>query len=283
VQATWQTPVEDSLRGIGGGLVLGLPLLYTMEVWWLGETATSARALAILLVTVVPVSLLVRTGGFREQIDVRAVDILVDTIVAIALGVVAAALVLFALQRVSLSTPWPMAVRMVVFEAAPFAVGAAIGRELFRRAPDEVGGDEAGPAEDDEGVRGTLWDLGATAVGAMFIASSIAPTDEVTMLTAGIEPHGLIALVVLSLLVSYGIVFLAGFSDQEKRRKQTGVLQHPLTETVVAYVVSLIVAAGALWFFDKVDLRDPAVLTLHRTVVLGFPAAIGGAAGRIVA
>jgi len=281
VPDAWRTPIEDTLRGLGGGLVFGLPLLYTMEVWWLGQTASSAQAVAVLLVVLVPVSLLVATSGFREQRNVGPRDVVMDTVVAMALGLVASAVVLLTLQRIGGGTPLPVAVRTIVFEAAPFAVGAAIGREVFRRAPDEGGGED--PAEHDEGVRGTLWDLGATALGAMFIASSIAPTDEIPMLTAGIEPAGLITLMVLSLLASYGIVFLAGFSDQEKRHKQAGVLQHPLTETVVAYVLALVVAAGTLWFFDNVDFADPAMITLERTVVLGFPAAVGGAAGRIVA
>jgi hypothetical protein len=33
---TWRPVLTDQLRGIAGGLVLGAPFLYTMEVWWAG-------------------------------------------------------------------------------------------------------------------------------------------------------------------------------------------------------------------------------------------------------
>ena len=39
-------------------------------------------------------------------------------------------------------------------------------------------------------MRGTVWDLGATTVGAVFVGLSIALTDEVPVLAAGIEQRG---------------------------------------------------------------------------------------------
>ena len=36
----------------------------------------------------------------------------------------------------------------------------------------------------------------------------------------------------VSLVISYGIVFEAGFGDQQARREQQGILQHPVTETM---------------------------------------------------
>ena len=44
-------PVSNSLReyarGIAGGLMFSLPLLYTMEVWWTGFVAEPMRLLAL--------------------------------------------------------------------------------------------------------------------------------------------------------------------------------------------------------------------------------------------
>lgn len=273
------------LRGIGGGLVFGVPLLYTMEVWWLGQTADPGHALVGLLLTFVPVFLLVGSAGFRRRPNLTLDEILVDGVVAVALGLLSVAVVLVILQRITLTMPLSTAAQMMVFEAAPFAVGAAVARELFNRATDQPQRqrEERRPkrGDDDEGVRGTVWDLGATVVGATFIGLSIAPTDEVPMLAAGIEQPWLVVLVAASLLVTYAIVFAAGFSDEEHRRQQTGVLQRPMTETAVAYLMSLVVSGAMLWFFGNLD-TDPVGGALAHAVVLSFPASIGGAAGRLV-
>lgn len=82
-----------------------------------------------------------------------------------------------------------------------------------------------------------------------------------------------------SLAISYLIVFVAGFSGEQQRRDQAGVLQHPITETVVCYLVALVSAITMLALFHR--LRGPWTLDLSRAVVLALPAAVGGAAGRL--
>ncbi len=283
----WETALEDVLRGIGGGLVFGVPLLYTMEMWSLGLTTEPSAALLRLVLTFVPVFLLVASSGFRKTPDLTRLDVFVDVVTVMGLGLLAVTVVLVILQRLTLSTPLPTALKMVVFEAAPFAVGAAVASEVFDRGSDEPRRrreEHSRPTARDDaarGARGTAWDLGATAVGATFIGLSIAPTDEVPMLAAGIAQPWLVVLVGASLLVTYAIVFAAGFSDEERRRAQTGVLQRPMTETGVAYLLSLAISAGLLWFFGNLDATTPGVALAH-AVVLSFPASIGGAAGRLV-
>ncbi len=284
----WEASLQDALRGIAGGLLFGVPLLYTMEVWWLGQTAEPRRALLSLALTMVPVFLLVASSGFRSAPDLTRLDVLVDAVTVVGLGHLSVAVVLVMLQRITLDTPFTTAAQMIVFEAAPFAIGAAVAREVFSRSTDQPPRQghqtllRGGHNGVKEGARGTVRDLGATAVGALFIAMSIAPTDEIPMLAAGIEQPWLAALIVASLLVTYAIVFAAGFSDEGRRRQQTGVLQRPITETAVAYLVSLTISGLMLWFFGNLDTGVPVGAALARTVVLSLPASIGGAAGRLV-
>jgi putative integral membrane protein (TIGR02587 family) len=148
---------------------------------------------------------------------------------------------------------------------------------------DEAGGgpDAGGPAGDQD-INATLVDVGATLLGAVFIAFNIAPTDEVPLLTAAMSPAWICAVVGVSLLVSYGIVFAAGFGSQEDRRRSAGVIQHPITETLFCYLLALVAAAFMLWFFQRWEPGDPFDMVLHQTIVLGLPAAVGGAAGRLV-
>ncbi|MBW3537739.1 MAG: TIGR02587 family membrane protein, partial [Actinobacteria bacterium] len=56
-EGIWADESQDLARGIAGGLLFGVPLLYTMEVWWLGGTTSPPRMLVILGVTLVPVTL----------------------------------------------------------------------------------------------------------------------------------------------------------------------------------------------------------------------------------
>ena len=101
------------------------------------------------------------------------------------------------------------------------------------------------------------------------------------MLAARMGPPGLFGLVAVSLVVSFSIVFVAGFANEELRHSQQGVLQHPMTETVACYLISLLCAAAMLWFFQRLDLGAPLADTMTNVLVLGLPASIGGAAGRL--
>ncbi|MGB3756195.1 MAG: DUF2391 family protein, partial [Rivularia sp. (in: cyanobacteria)] len=90
-----------------------------------------------------------------------------------------------------------------------------------------------------------------------------------------------LAIIATSVLISYAIVFQAGFSAQEKRRKHKGIFQQPFSETMICYLVSLIAAALMLWFFQKLSWNDPWTIWLEHSIILGLPTTIGGAAGRL--
>jgi uncharacterized membrane protein len=54
-----------------------------------------------------------------------------------------------------------------------------------------------------------------------------------------------------------------------------------LRYSVVGYALALAVSAAVLWLFGRFD--DVSVATMARqTVVLGFPAALGAAAARLI-
>jgi putative integral membrane protein (TIGR02587 family) len=130
-------------------------------------------------------------------------------------------------------------------------------------------------------VRDALIDLDATVIGAVLIAFSIAPTEEVPLLAASLPPLWLLLIMAASLGLSYGIVFAAGFTDRTERT-QRGLLLSPITETLVAYLVALVISVTMLVLFQQLNQTDPWQEWLSNTLVLGLPASIGGAAGRIL-
>ncbi len=265
------------VRAGSGGMLFGIPLLYTLEVWWTGSHTTPAQALAVLGLTFVPVLLLNRTAGFRSMRDVRLRDAAMDTVEAIGLGLVLVFAVLVLLREITVDTPMAMGLGKVVYQAMPFCIGIAVAHHFLRGSRDAP--DDADTGSRGVGLHATVADLGAAFIGSVFMALNIAPTDEVGLLAAAMSPQWLLAVVVASLVISYGIVFAAGFVGQDRRHTQVGVFQRPTTETVACYLVALFSSALLLWFFQRAG--APWSLSLGQVVVLGLPAAVGGAAGRL--
>jgi putative integral membrane protein (TIGR02587 family) len=291
----WKQELDDLIRGMSGGFLFGIPLLYTMEVWWIGSAAAMPRLLLALLLTLAVVFLLNRTAGFRQTQDIAVSDALMDSVEAIALGLFCAGCMLVLLQEINPQTPLPEALGKLVYEGVPFSIGVALANQVL--SGDRWGKDneshqanaESSPQANDASVQtpadplmnATLSDVGGTLIGAMIIAFNIAPTDEIPMLTAAMTGLNLLAVLAASLAISYAIVFVAGFANQRKRQEQQGLFQRPMSETLMAYLVSLGAALLMLLFFDKLHWDDPWPLWLSSAIVLGLPAAIGGAAGRL--
>ncbi|MBW4552175.1 MAG: TIGR02587 family membrane protein [Aphanocapsa sp. GSE-SYN-MK-11-07L] len=279
----WQQELNDLVRGASGGFLFGIPLIYTMEVWWIGSYAEPPMMLGLLGVTYIAVFLLNRTDGFRQGTDDPPITTAVDSVEAIAIGIVCVTCVLILLQEITWQTPRHEVLGKIIFEGVPFAVGVALTRSLIN--PEQKESDSSSNSSDaskpSQLWQQTLTDIGATLVGAMVIAFSIAPTDEVTMLASAVTPPWLLLIIAASLLVSYSIVFAAGFTSEQKRKQHQGIFQRPLIETAVSYLFSLGMAALMLWFFHRLSVSDPWSLWLNQVLILGLPATIGGAAGRL--
>lgn len=271
----WLTEINDLIRGMCGGFLFGIPLLYTMEIWWIGSESKPGVLLLAIGVVFFVVFWLNRTEGFRRS-RTRSHDALMDTVEAIAIGLLCSSVVLVLLRELTLDTPLREALGKIIFEAVPFTLGVALANQFLGDSRDAEAGSPVAPE-----VNATLSDVGATLIGAIVIAFNIAPTDEIPMLAAAITPPWLLGIMAASLLISYGIVFEAGFSDQQKRRQQQGIFQRPSSETIAAYLVSLLAAALMLWFFQRLNFSDPWTIWLEQTLILGLPATIGGAAGRL--
>lgn len=280
----WVRELVDLARAAAGGMLFGIPLLYTMEVWWVGSTTEPAQSLGVLGVSFAIVMVLNRTSGFRRDRDVTWADAAIDAVEALAIGLLCVTFILVMLREITMATPLREGLGKIVYEATPFAIGIGFAHNFLRRGraeSDDSDGGDGGAKGSDGPLRATLTDAGATVIGAVFIAFNIAPTDEIPMLAAAMSPGWQIGLMVTSLVVSYWIVFESGFASEEQRRNQPGVLQHPVTETVASYALALLTAGTMLWFFQQFASGAPLSVELGYVVVLGLPAAVGGAAGRL--
>lgn len=283
-RTAFRNEIRDLIRGASSGFLFGIPLLYTMEVWWIGSFADPLQMLISLLTNFVVVFLLIRTEGFRGTVNTKLSDALMDSIETLAIGVVCTGLVLVLLREISLTSSINEAVGKIIFESAPFSLGVAVANSFLSGERNQNVNEQtpSSPQSQTPEINSTLADFGATLIGALFVAFTIAPTEEVPMLASAMTPPWLLAAIAASILISYGIVFVAGLTNQTKRYQQEGLFHRPITETLTAYLVSLMAALLMLWFFHQVSFEDPWTVWLSHAIVLGLPATIGGAAGRIV-
>ena len=210
-----------------------------------------------------------RRSTFGTTVD-QAVD-------AVAVGIVAATIMLLLLNQIRLSEPLDSIVGKIVVQAVPLSIGASVANQIFGKRGEksrqgESRGEPMGP------WHSFFSDVGATIIGGIFIGFSIAPTDEVPLIAGALGYRHLVAVIGFSLVVSYMIVFASGFDQASPQ----GLFQRPFTETMLAYVVSLLVSFVALYLFDQIEMGDPLLSIVEQTLVLAVPATIGGAAGRLV-
>ncbi len=274
----WEQEVEDLLRGLSGGFLIGVPLIYTMETWWIGETATVVHTLAFLAIAYLVNLLFIIFAGFRRQ-ETGSSRPFADAAEATALALLASAVTLALLDQLERDQPLNVALGMIAIDAMPVAFGVSIANHLLDRDRGRDTPSEDGRGEDDDidaahGMRAVLLDVGASFAGALFLSFNIAPTEEIPTL-------GLPLLIGFSLLLSYAIVFAAGFGGQTRRLQSVGPFQRPSTETVISYVTALVACFAMLWVFGQITFDMNWAVIYAYVVILGLPASIGAAAGRL--
>ena len=282
----WRQEIKEIISGASGGFLFGIPLLYTMEVWFIGSYVQPPILLIVLGITFIIILLLNRIEGFRPQESETLPGAIAESIETLAIGMVCATLMLILLKRIDWQTSLIEALGKIIFEGVPFSFGVAFSRSLLS-GDAEVDLDRRNSRKSDSSSkqkivwRDTLADFVATIIGALFIAFSIAPTDEITVLAASASPFRLLIIIAASLLISYGIVFASQITNYQQRRQQQGLFQTPQSETVVSYLISLVAGMLMLWFFQKVAVSDSWFIWLRYSIILSLPASIGGAAGRL--
>lgn len=261
------------IRGACGGFLFAVPIIYTMEVWWLGHTMPTHQALGFLAFGYVLALGLNLFSGFRA--DTRLREVFGDAIVALALGIVVAVVMLTLVGVINGGTVPRTAIGQIAVLAVPVSIGVSLARSQF-------GDTDLPDAEPATGWMANLVDIGTTVIGAVFTGMAIAPTEEIIVIVEhGTLGHSL-ATVALSLLLSYAMVFVAAFSGGSSRETRHGPLQTPLGETFVSYALSLAVAGALLVFLGYFEGQPSAGNMLTMLVVLGLPCTLGGAAGRLL-
>jgi putative integral membrane protein (TIGR02587 family) len=274
----WRDELVDLIRACSGALIFAVPLLFTMEMWSIGTSADLHKIFIFFLLALLLNVMLNYFAGFRRGTSIRiAVE---DAIEALAIGLVLGFVVLLTIDQIQLGDSLQTLSGKVVLEAIPLSIGASVANSVFGRSG-ERGRSHGGRINDSQPRSGRQElgnDVGATIIGGVFLGFSIAPTDEVSFIASTLDYRHLMGVAALSFVASYGIVFVSDF----QRNPTEGPFQGPFSETALCYLVSLGVALSALYLFDRIGGSDPLRMIVAMTVVLGLPATIGGAAGRLL-
>lgn len=270
--------IEQSLqeygRGIAGGLIFSLPLLFTMEMWWAGFISHPSRLLFGLLGTFLLLLGYNRFAGLRS--DSSFWEVVIDSVEELGLGLVISASMLFLLGRIHSEMPFDAIMGQIVVEALTVAIGVSVGTAQLGTGDD---GDSGMDNDDDSFIGQTVLAF----CGAVLFAANVAPTEEIVVLAVENEPLRLLALVLLSLTLSALILNFSAFHGTD--RFTTPAPQRTwfsvLYTTVVSYAIALSAAAAVLWFFGRFD-DNSAPINLAQCIVLGLPAALGASAGRLL-
>lgn len=272
--------IRQLVRGVAGGLLLGLPPLFTMEMWFQGFLLESWKIVVLIGVTFAIVVGYSSVCGFRRERTWP--DLLIDSVQTMGIAAIVSAVALLLLGRIDAGVGLRDAIGKIGLQMIPVSLGVSLaGSQL---ADPEDDGDEAadlGSPIGDAAEVGPYGRLLVAAGAALFLSLNIAPTEENIFIVVDAAWWLLVLVVIASLLMSYAIVFYADFRGGRSMTGGDSLLDHPLTETLAAYTVSLLVSALLVWAFGRTE-GAPAFVIVAQIVLLGVVAAFGGAAGRLL-
>jgi len=272
-------PVSNSLReyarGLAGGLMFSLPLLYTMEVWWAGFVAEPLR----LLFYIAAVFILLLGYNYYVGLhhDASWSEVVIDSVEEMGIGLLLAAAMLFLLGQIELDHTTYEIIGKVTVEAMTVAIGISVGTAQLG------GGKESSRSGAAEGSAKREVTFGGQIVialcGAVLFAGNIAPTDEVLMIAAESHLAKLVGLALLSLALTALILYYIEFTGS-RRAGRTGGVMSVIIGTVISYAIALAVSATMLWFFGRFD--GELLTGVSQVIVLGLSATLGASAGRLL-
>ncbi|MCA1564309.1 MAG: TIGR02587 family membrane protein [Acidobacteria bacterium] len=283
-------------RGVAGGLMFSLPLLYTMEVWWAGFNAHPWRLAAYVSATFVLLLGYNRFAGLRH--DAGMLEVAIDSVEEMGIGFIISAVALYLLGRVTFEMPLNEIAGQIVIEAMTVAVGVSVGTAQLGGGEDSGEGDVG----EDGGAAGRVKRGGKAGrtggarrgepelhfggqmllafCGATLFAANVAPTEEIVMIAVETSWVRLLGLASVSLLLGALILHYSEFKGAREFVRHEG-LGAVVAGSVATYAVALVTSGLILWFFGRFD-GVTLYTALAQTVVLGVAATLGASAGRLL-
>jgi putative integral membrane protein (TIGR02587 family) len=263
--------IELPERAAAGALIFGRQLFMTAEMWSLGIAMSPLRLVLFLLLMFPVLTVLAYYAGVEESVDWRQAAL--DACVAYAVAFIVSAAGLVLLGIIDLESSHAAIVGKVSLQAIPASIGAMLARSQLGMQEEE--GREERRRETYGG------ELFLAAIGALFMAFNIAPTEEVVQIASMVTAWQGLALMAVSMMVMHAFVYALAFRGQHPMADDNGAWSEFFRLTVAGYALTLLICLFVLWAFGRSDGLAPGEL-LMQAVVLAFPGAIGAAAARLI-
>jgi len=255
-------------RAFGGAIIFSLPLMMTMEMWHLGANMSKIRLALFVFLTIPLLIGLSHYIGFEDTFSFK--EDALDAFVAYAIAFFASSATLFLFAVIQQGMSLDEIVGKVAIQAVPGSIGAELAQSQFGKKKKRK--DRRRRYADELFVMG---------VGALFLALNVAPTEEMVLIAQKMTDWHTLALALVSLVIMHAFVYSLEFSGEAPVPEGTSFWSVFLRFTICGYAIALIISMYVLWTFGRAD-----GMSLHQLVtaviVLGFPAAVGAAAARLI-
>ena len=268
---TLSAPGLQAVRGFAGAVLFSFPMLMTMEMWSLGVSIEPVR---LMLFIAVHLLLLVGMASYARHDDaIVTTRDGVDAFAAYGVGVLAAGTVLLLFGVVEPGMSTDAIARTIMIQAAPAAFGAMVAHLELDEPQARIG------SEHPHGLASSAFLM---AVGALYLCSSLASTEEMMLIAHKMSPWQIAALMVFSLVM---MLLFDEYAAEEDLGRATAsdraAWPVSLAMTSIGYIVALAISLYILWTFGRTD-GLPFGQLLKEMIVLGFPAALGAGAARLL-
>ena len=260
-------------RGIVGGLIFSLPLIFTMEVWWSGFIASPGSLISAIIVTYILLLGYNRYAGMRK--DTTFFDLCWDSVEEIGLAFIVSFVFLYLIGEISFNMSFDEIFGKIIIESMIVAIGISVGTAQLGASDN---GDSGMEDDEKEAKPEFLGIVILSICGATLFASSMAPTDEVMEIAIASSTTRLLLIALLSLALSLVILHFSEFRGSDTgKTSMTAVVR----TTTINYMIALIISFILLLFFGRVVDYGYEVI-LAQVIVLALPATMGASAGRLL-
>lgn len=281
---TIKESTQEYARGIAGGLLFSFPVLYTMEVWWAGYRTQPFGLIIIIFVTSLLLLAYNRYAGMRPGVAWKGVAI--DSVEEMGIGLFVSFVMLLMLDEIELSVlSIDETLGKVIVEAMFVSIGVSIGTAQLGESTEEEEKDMAPSLakERESGIKRRSGKMAVAALalcGSILIGGNVAPTDEVVDIALKAQPHNVLIMAIVSILLCVLVTYFSDFKGSG-RKEMKNLTYHMTFDTCLSYMIALIASAFVLWYFGRFEgLCFENIVA--ECVVLGVIASLGASAGRLL-
>lgn len=271
---TINASLKEYARGLIGGLLFSLPMIYTMEMWWAGFIVSSERLIVYFITGIFVLLTYNHYVGIRKSHTFW--EGISESIEEMGIGLLLTVFILWLTERIAPGMSLKEVTGKIIVEAVTVAIGISVGKA-------QLGGSGDDDSDDEEDLRKPhlYRGIGIALCGALLVSSNIAPTEEVVVIALEAPVLKIIIIAVLSIILAGVVLYYSNFTGSKMWVAAPQNISDILFGTIMTYAVALVSSAFLLWFFDRFSGLGLYGMVAE-TVILSFPSALGASAGRLL-